>query len=361
MFGIVQFQKSIAFVFLFCAWVLAVRAQSAVQDTSGTRVFGIPFLFYSPDTRLGTGVLGIVTFPGKPYRSSVSFGLAYTQRKQFLLYLPYQWFSKNQQWRAYGELGWFRYLYQYFGIGNSYSNNFSENYKAEFPRVRVTATHRIKGLHYGGIRWYADNYHIIRTDPAGEIADGNLNGAQGGLTSSIGGVWLFDSRDKQFFPGNGWMLESTLTGEGPWSGGDFKYARLSFDAVRYLTVRKNHKIAINVLTIFSSRGMPFFSLPQLGGPRRLRGYPDGKFRDRNLLLAQAEWRFPIYWRFKGVLFGGAGSVYGTAGENLKIRPNAGVGLRFEFDRKQQLHLRVDYGFGAGKGNSGAYITIGEAF
>jgi hypothetical protein len=33
----------------------------------------------------------------------------------------------------------------------------------------------------------------------------------------------------------------------------------------------------------------------------------------------------------------------------------------EFDRRQKLHLRLDYGFGEGKGNSGLYVTIGEAF
>jgi hypothetical protein len=33
----------------------------------------------------------------------------------------------------------------------------------------------------------------------------------------------------------------------------------------------------------------------------------------------------------------------------------------EFDRRQKLHLRLDYGFGEGKGNSGLYVTIVEAF
>jgi len=356
----VQILKSITILIVFCCCAVSVTAQRVATDST-TRFFGVPILFYSPDTQLGAGVLGIVTFAGQPYRSSISFGLAYTQRKQFLVYLPYQLFSRNRQWRAYGEFGWFRYAYQYFGIGNTYANDFSETYTAAFPRVRITVAHRLKGLHYAGIRWFSDNYHIIEKDNDGEIADGNLRGANGGLTSSIGGVWLFDSRDHQFYPGNGWLLESTVTGEGPWSGGDFKYARFSFDAIRYLTIGEKSRVAFNVLSIFTSRGMPFFNLPQLGGGRRLRGYPDGKFRDRNLLMAQAEWRFPVYWRFKGVLFGGAGSVFGTKGEELKIRPNAGLGLRFEFDRKQHLHMRLDYGFGVGKGNSGAYITIGEAF
>ena len=335
-------------------------AQRALPDST-TRVFGLPILFFSPDTQLGGGALGIVTFAGQPFRSSISFGIAYTQQKQFLLYMPYQLFSSNQQWRAYGELGWYRYVYQYFGIGNKYPNTFVEKYTAQYPRLRISALHRMKGQHYGGLRWYFDDYRIKETTDAGEIANGTLTGANGGIASAVGGVWLFDSRDNQFFPGKGWLIEASLTGDGHLTGSSFGYARFSFDAVHYQTIGERHKLAINLSSIFSSPGGPFFSLPYLGGGRRLRGYPDGKFRDRNLILAQAEWRFPICWRFKGVVFGGGGTVFGAEGENLKIRPNGGLGLRFEFDRKQQLHLRVDYGFGVGKGNSGAYITIGEAF
>ena len=93
----------------------------------------------------------------------------------------------------------------------------------------------------------------------------------------------------------------------------------------------------------------------------MRGYPDGKFRDRHLLLAQAELRFPLFWRFKAVVFGGGGTVFGKVGESAKIRPNAGAGLRIEFDRRQKLHIRIDYGIGEGKANSGFYATLGEAF
>mgnify|MGYP001586793466 CR=1 FL=1 len=113
--------------------------------------------------------------------------------------------------------------------------------------------------------------------------------------------------------------------------------------------------------MFTAGDVPFFQLPQIGGTSRLRGYPLGKYRDKHLIIAQAEFRFPIVWRFKGVVFGGGGTVFGSAGESAKLRPNAGAGLRFEFDRRQKLHLRVDHGVGSGEGNSGVYITLGEAF
>jgi hypothetical protein len=62
-----------------------------------------------------------------------------------------------------------------------------------------------------------------------------------------------------------------------------------------------------------------------------------------------------------VAFGGVGSVFGTSGETPRLHPNLGAGVRFEFDKKQQIHIRFDYGFGVGTVHSGAYLTVGEAF
>jgi len=112
---------------------------------------------------------------------------------------------------------------------------------------------------------------------------------------------------------------------------------------------------------FTAGHAPFFNLAQLGGTKRLRGYPDGKYRDKHLLLAQAEWRFPIFWRLKGALFAATGTVFGTPQESLRWRPEGGAGLRLEIDKKQQIHLRLDYGIGDGRKNSGFYLTFGEAF
>jgi outer membrane protein assembly factor BamA len=261
---------------------------------------------------------------------------------------------------VYGEVGWYRYIYQFFGVGNRYPNTFTEDYTAQYPRLRATAVRNIRGAHFAGLRYFFDDYGIRTTEPGGLIAQNTLTGASGGRTASLGGVWYFDSRDNQFFPGKGWLAEGAFTLERPFTGSQFQFQRLTFEAVRYFSLGKKHRLAVNLAGAFTSVGAPFFNLPQLGGTRRLRGYPDGKFRDRHLLMGQAEWRFPIWWRLKGVVFGGTGTVFGTPGEVMRWRPNAGGGLRLEFDKKQQLHLRVDYGIGE-SGNSGAYITIGEAF
>ncbi|MBL7805619.1 MAG: BamA/TamA family outer membrane protein [Saprospiraceae bacterium] len=332
--------------------------QTPTRDSS-LRIFAVPVVVYTPDTYWAFGAAGIVTFKGKPLRSSVSFGINYTQRKQILVNFPFQWFSPAGYWRAYGELAWYRYLYQYFGIGNSYPNDYLEKYVAQYPRARLSLLRRLRTNQLAGLRLGFDAYRILSVDEGGELAAGKVAGTGGGISSILGPVWLFDSRDNQFYPGKGVLIESTLFGESPLWGSNFSYLRFSLESSRYFTLLKNNVLALHFLGQTSAGNPPFYGMAQLGGARLLRGYPLGKYRDRHVLLVQAEYRFPIFWRFKGVVFGGTGSVFGTPGERLRWRPNAGAGLRFEFDRKQHIHLRMDYGIGAH--NSGFYLTVGEAF
>ena len=325
------------------------------------RIFAVPLLFYSYDTRWGAGAGGIITAPGNPLNSSLTISVALTQRKQVLLFFPFHWYGGGGKWRAYGEVGWFRYFYQYFGIGNTYPNAFAEPYTAKYPRLRLTVARNINARQLAGLRLQYDDFTMLQVQEGGEIDRKLLTGSQGGRLSSAGAVWLYDSRDNQFFPRKGALLEVAVFAGNQLTASDFDHFRLSADAARYFTIDTNKVLVTHLALQFSAGEVPFFLLPQLGGPRRLRGYPDGKFRDLHSAVLQSEFRFPLFWRFKGVSFLAAGAVFGQKNERVRIRPNAGLGLRFEFDRTQHLHLRLDYGFGWGRNNNSFYLTIGEAF
>lgn len=337
----------------------AQSKESSPAPDSSVRVFAVPLVYFSPDTYWAFGGAGILTFRGRPQRSSISFSGAYTQRKQILVSLPYQWFSPKGHWRAYGEVAWYRYLYQYFGIGNTYPNEFKETYVAKYPRVRINMLHRLHKHGLAGLRYGLDVFRILSIQEGGELASGKITGTGGGVSSAFGPVWLFDSRDNQFYPRSGALIESTAYAELPLWGSDFRYLRFFTEASRYMSFWKKNVLVLHFLGQATIGDPPFFSMAQMGGMRWLRGYPAGKFRDKHLLLFQTEWRFPLFWRFKGAMFAGTGSVFGTPGERLHWRYNAGGGIRFEFDTRQHIHLRLDYGISAD--NSGFYLTVGEAF
>lgn len=354
-----RFYGSIVLLLAFQA--ISFSQADTSSESNSVKVFGLPLVFFSNDTRWGFGAAGIVTFPQKPIASTLTFSFAYTQREQWLCWIPFQWFGRQDRWRAYGEIGWYRYLYQYFGIGNDYPNNFLQTYTAQFPRLRATLVRRLAPRQLMGLRYGLDDYGIVSSSPGSEIAAGILKGSDGGFSSGIGPVWLYDSRDNPFFPRRGWLVEASVFGENAVFFSDFRYTRLSLDAARYWRWGRQSVFAAQWVANFTLGDAPFFLLPQLGGTKRLRGYPDGKFRDRHLLLIQTEARFPLFWRLKGVVFAAAGGVFGTPSERPVLRPQGGAGLRVEIDRKQEIHLRLDYGVGKGRGNSGFYLTFGEAF
>lgn len=325
------------------------------------RVFGVPLVFFSLDTRWGFGGGGILTFPGRPLRSSITFSASYTQRKQLLLSFPFQWYWRSQL-RLNGELGWYHYLYQFFGVGNRYPDDFIELYTAQYPRFRLNATYALGGRQFAGLRYSLDAYHIVEHNPDGLIGQKLVPGAAGGFSSGFGPVWIFDSRDNQFFPWKGMLAEVSVVRESARTGSDFNYWRFSGEAAWYKTLdlQRHIILATQVAAQFTRGDPPFFMMPQLGGNRRLRGYLSGKYRDRHAFSLQTECRFPIYWRVKGVAFASLGGVWGTPGEAMTLRPDGGGGLRIEFDRKQRIHLRIDYARGS-RGNQAYYVTLGEAF
>jgi outer membrane protein assembly factor BamA len=86
--------------------------------------------------------------------------------------------------------------------------------------------------------------------------------------------------------------------------------------------------------------VPFFMLPAIGGGSTLRGYDSWRFRDRNSLLLQAEWRIMVNRYFDTAVFYDAGKVTAEARQlNLKdLRDDYGFGLRFHGPMSTPLRL-----------------------
>ena len=92
----------------------------------------------------------------------------------------------------------------------------------------------------------------------------------------------------------------------------------------------------------------------------MRGYYEGRYRDKNKIETQIELRQHI-WRRNGiVLWAGAGTVFPKFSKMRinHVLPNYGLGYRWEF--KKNVNVRLDYGLGKA-GQSGFIFNINEAF
>lgn len=93
----------------------------------------------------------------------------------------------------------------------------------------------------------------------------------------------------------------------------------------------------------------------------MRGYPEGRYRDDIAVQGQLEYRFPIVWRFGGVVFGAAGQVASSIAEiDLSGLPLAGgIGLRFAVNPEENINIRIDLAFT--REGPGFYVNLREAF
>jgi outer membrane translocation and assembly module TamA len=83
-------------------------------------------------------------------------------------------------------------------------------------------------------------------------------------------------------------------------------------------------------------------MPSLGGGSNLRGYSSWRFRDRNRLLLQGEWRIMINRFFDTAVFYDAGKVTSRASDLgiSGMRHDYGFGARFHMPFATVLRIDI---------------------
>lgn len=332
-------------------------------------IFGLPIVYVTPETSWAFGVAGIYSFYlDKPdpqlitRPSQLQLAFAYTLKNQVLVYLPYDIFTAANRYRFNGEIGIYRYTYFYFGIGNEFPDYAGELFGISFSRVRLNALRRSGKSTYLGFRYWMEKFSINEVEATGLLSREPPLGINGGLVSGLGPMYQLDTRDNLFFPRKGSLVEASLVFNGAFFGSDFIFSKFSINAAKYLEPLPNTVLALNTYLELNYGDTPFNQLALLGGGKRLRGYYEGRFRDNHLVILQGEWRFPVWKRFKGAIFGGTGlvsdKVQHFSAQHLRLA--GGIGLRYLALKQQQIHIRADIAWGE-NGNNGFYLTIGEAF
>ncbi len=100
-------------------------------------------------------------------------------------------------------------------------------------------------------------------------------------------------------------------------------------------------------------------LPTVDESKGIRGYFEGRYRDKNEADVVVEIRQHIWKRFGAVVWGGAGTVFHHFSDIRlnTLLPSYGIGVRWEF--KKKVNVRVDYGFG--KRSSAISLGLYETF
>jgi outer membrane protein assembly factor BamA len=365
-----SFRPPVLILILLCPLPLMAQehADSAWANKFGVSFSGYPYVYYTPETELAFGVGGIVTFYTakdsvlRPSKILLSGYYATTGQYKISL-VPQLYFLRNLYFAGL-TLDFGYYVDKFFGIGKDTpdigdtarysSQSFGAELNFQLPSLF--------GLAYrsGIIYDFMDNAIVDRKDNP-YLNNGEVPGGEGGISSGLGFIWVWDSRDHTFFPNKGGFHQAKAIFYFDEIGSSFDFNKYEADLRQYVAVAPDHVIAVHAYGSFARAFPPFYELPALGGQNRMRGYYQGRFRDKNYVAGQIEYRAYLWWRLGAVAFFGLGDV-GAGTRDLKIRDakkSYGFGLRFKFNQKEKVNLRVDFGFG--KDTNGVYFGIEEAF
>ncbi|HEY3876716.1 MAG TPA: BamA/TamA family outer membrane protein [Candidatus Kapabacteria bacterium] len=334
---------------------------------------GAPYVRYEPETGLVGGLVGMYYYHlgsdeneklTRP--SDFSAGASYSQQHQSTFGINYDVYFPHDAYYLTGGFHYQQFPLDFFGDGDHTPATNIDEYTPLYRGLTFDFTKNIFRSRYGeglnvGIEGEFRNDHILKSDSGGLIATGQVPGAAGGVSNGLGVVAIYDTRDNTYSTHKGQYESVDAEFYGKALGSDYSIERYTADLRKFYPIAKDQTLAFQFYGVLANGTVPFYMMNGLGGDQKLRGYYLLRFRDNDVALLQGEYRFPIWWRFGGAAFVGAGEVGHTLSNFTLngIHPSYGLGLRLLVVKAEHLNARLDYGFGTDSHE--LYFSILEAF
>lgn len=313
---------------------------------SGLAVVVMPFYHLGSDSPLSNTALAAGLM------SSGSWGVGAAQSTRL----------RGDKLRLDGFLGYVELSYRFYGTGAAAGTDGTsvpivQKALAFAPELLLQVAKRtFLGLRYRGVR-------VETTLEGGSLPPAIaavLPSSIAIVSSGFGPRATFDSRDHDMNPSSGVLVDLRANFADEAFGSDFDYQTYELSANTYRRAGRG-VLALRGLACQVSGSTPLFDLCLYGSSGDLRGYEAGRYRDRTMLLAQAEYRFPLAGRFGAVVFAGTGKVarsFEDMGDEPSL-PSVGAGVRWLASEKARVNLSVDVA--RGRDSTGVYVYVKESF
>lgn len=317
---------------------------------------------YSSDTKLSLGILGamLYTSGGNDSITSQSNATLYTVFSSTGYYnigLRGIHFTPGDRWRGNYKVSFFSMPTYFWGIGYDSASHDGNKTKYLQLNAEIRASfdyHIFENCYLGPILHFnymqakdADSYALWNGEPLHTFNYG------------AGMNLYYDTRDCLTAPHKGWYIGLIQRFYPRFLFNKSAFSSTDIAVSHYFGAWRDATVAVNLHGLFTYGNTPWTMLPFVGGSYTMRGYYEGRYRDKNAIDVTVELRQHIWHRNSAVVWVGAGSVFPSFSDlhSRKILPNFGIGYRWEF--KKNVNVRLD--FGLGKGESGIIFNINEAF
>ncbi|NML65098.1 BamA/TamA family outer membrane protein [Hymenobacter sp. RP-2-7] len=346
--------------------LLLVPVVGYSQQTSGVAELALNLAYRAPAANVSTMV-----------------GAAqYTLNNQLIFTLTSALWRPGNRWALLGDWRIMRYPQSTYGLG-MYTNTTDDAVSMDYKYLRLyqTVLRRVAPAWYVGVGMQLDDHwDIVSRNRRREVTSiSHYPYGVSGRSVSVGPVLslLHDGRTNAINPQGGYLFNVQYRPNLHALGSDRNFQSMIVEGRLYLhpSPRSANILALwsyNALTL--SGNPPFLDLPATGWDmygNTGRGFIQGRFRGRNLVYGEAEYRYGITRNrlLGGVVFANAQSVSEinyTRGKGEsdggfeKVVPALGAGLRLNLNKISHTNLAIDYAWGL-DGSHGLALNLGEVF
>lgn len=365
----------VTILFLFQSAFSQENEQDTLFDESSKTFVAVPLITYDPAMKTGFGANVLYFFKvnsddelSPPSVMAVT-GAYSTNNSYYFVPMAKLYWNQNMNRATF-----------LIGTANV-NNNFDYDYEGDdlnlvFSEMRYFVTleysRKIVSDFYFGVLYLGTKtlYKFNEgTDEENDFTEDffKQNGITDNFVSSIGLNFSFDSRDYPYYPTSGFDMSIRPKLNAGWLGSENDFVDTDYELKYYMSIAKNQILAFSVAGGFATGDVPFDGYQIYGLQNNLRGYPTGKYKGRNMIASQAEYRLNFYKRWGAVAFAGSGRIWGSDededGEEAFGKnwlPSIGGGLRYMVSEEKRINLRLDYARGV-DGSQGFYLGVMEAF
>jgi hypothetical protein len=329
------------------------------------KITGYPYIFYTPEIEFAIGGAVILSMPlssdTNVKASNAMLSGYYSQKASYDIFLNPEFFLGRDQYYINLSIDYFRYVDKYWGIGNNTPDFDSADYVRKIFWTNLEVDVRAWGPLKVGLNYDFNHTDIIDKGSNQLLLSGETPGSDGGITSGFGLVLFADTRNSAFYSSKGGYYKLSFLNGAEWLGSDYLFSRWVLDLRQYIQISAPLIVAVQGYGSLVSGNTPFYLYPALGGDNVMRGYYEGRYRDKFYGAVQGELRARLTSRWGVVGWVGLGDV--AAGwDEFKLtqaKPSFGIGVRFALDPEQILNVRADFAYG--KNTKGVYFNAKEAF
>ena len=174
----------------------------------------------------------------------------------------------------------------------------------------------------------------------------------------IGAIINLDSRDSEYSPHHGWLVNINNLAYRDWIAGQENYDTYRADVRYYWGHGDGHVLAVRQSNQWTSDAPTSAYAPIV-----LRGYKFGEYLGKYMSSLEAEERLHLAARWTATVFAGIGCLYGgdlKCTDDSNVYPDVGVGVQYVIKEKQGMVLNLEYAKGKGD-NQGVLLKFGYGY